>query len=115
MRFIAVNNGIDREKTDTLEFAPSINIMSEWYAKDIMKTELEQLRKQLSAFENAEGWAQKFVKLIDRYADFTDLNPTSSTSLSAEWKCMSATRKGGNKLFSISGYTLIISADLKMN
>ena len=35
VRFIAVNNGIDSEKPDTLEFAPFINIMSEWYAKDI--------------------------------------------------------------------------------
>ena len=29
--------GIDSEKPDTLEFAPFINIMSEWYAKDISK------------------------------------------------------------------------------
>ena len=29
VRFIAVNNGIDSEKPDTLEFAPFINIMSE--------------------------------------------------------------------------------------
>ena len=35
VRFIAVNNGIDSEKPDTLEFAPFINIMSEWYARDI--------------------------------------------------------------------------------
>lgn len=28
VRFIAVNNGIDSEKPDTLEFAPFINIMS---------------------------------------------------------------------------------------
>ena len=37
VRFIAVNNGIDSEKPDTLEFAPFIDIMSEWYAKDISK------------------------------------------------------------------------------
>ena len=37
VRFIAVNNGIDSEKPDTLEIAPFINIMSEWYAKDISK------------------------------------------------------------------------------
>ncbi len=37
VRFIAVNNGIDSEKPDTLEFAPLTNIMSEWYAKDISK------------------------------------------------------------------------------
>ena len=37
VRFIAVNNGIDSEKPDTFEFAPFINIMSEWYARDISK------------------------------------------------------------------------------
>ena len=37
VRFIAVNNGIDSEKPDTLEFAPFINIMSKWYARDISK------------------------------------------------------------------------------
>ena len=37
VRFIAVNHGIDSEKPDTLEFAPFINIMSEWYARDISK------------------------------------------------------------------------------
>ena len=37
MRFIAVTNGVDSEKPDTLEFAPFINIMSEWYAKKIRK------------------------------------------------------------------------------
>ena len=37
VRFIAVNNGIDSAEPDTLEFAPFINIMSEWYAKDISK------------------------------------------------------------------------------
>ena len=37
VRFIAVDNGIDSEKPDTLEFAPFINIMSEWYARDISK------------------------------------------------------------------------------
>ena len=43
VRFIAVNNGIDSEKPDTLEFAPFINIMSEWYAKDILYTQLFNL------------------------------------------------------------------------
>ena len=37
VRFIVVNNGIDSEKPDTLELAPFINIMSEWYAKDSSK------------------------------------------------------------------------------
>ena len=39
VRFIAVNNGIDSEKPDTLERAPFINIMSEWHAKEISKKE----------------------------------------------------------------------------
>lgn len=37
VRFIAINNGIDSAEPSTLEFAPFINIMSEWYAKDISK------------------------------------------------------------------------------
>lgn len=37
VRFIAVNNGIDSAQPETLEFAPFINIMSEWYARDISK------------------------------------------------------------------------------
>ena len=125
VRFIAVNNGIDSDNPDTLEFAPFINIMSEWYAKDIskkvktgirtkgasgkpiateapygynalgaipqdryeqmsqkyseeyytLKAELAELKEQLSAFEDAGGWAHKFLKLIERYAAFTDLTP----------------------------------------
>ena len=35
--FIAINNGIDGQDQNTLEFAPFINIMSEWYARDISK------------------------------------------------------------------------------
>ena len=52
--------------------------MSQKYSEEYysLKAELEQLREQLSAFENAGRRAQKFVKLIDRYADFTDLTPT---------------------------------------
>ena len=38
VRFIAINNGIDSIDQNTLEFAPFINIMSEWYARDISKT-----------------------------------------------------------------------------
>ncbi len=34
---IAINNGIDSKDQNTLEFAPFINIMSEWYARDISK------------------------------------------------------------------------------
>ena len=34
VRFIAVAHGIDSMYPDTLEFAPFINIMSEWYSRD---------------------------------------------------------------------------------
>ncbi len=34
VRFIAINHGIDSIHPETLEMAPFINIMSEWYAKD---------------------------------------------------------------------------------
>ena len=37
VRFIAINSGIDSSEPSTLEFAPFINIMSEWFAKDISK------------------------------------------------------------------------------
>lgn len=32
--FIAINNGIDRKDQNILEFAPFINIISEWYARE---------------------------------------------------------------------------------
>ena len=34
VRFIAVSNGIDSANSESGEFAPFLNIMSEWYAKD---------------------------------------------------------------------------------
>ena len=34
VRFIAVSNGIDSINPDSLEFAPFLNILSEWYARD---------------------------------------------------------------------------------
>ncbi len=34
VRFIAISNGIDSIYPETLEFAPFINIMSEWYSRD---------------------------------------------------------------------------------
>jgi len=37
VRFIAIGNGIDSINPETLEFAPFINIMSEWYARDISR------------------------------------------------------------------------------
>lgn len=91
--------------------------MSQKYSEEYytLKAELAELKEQLSAFEDAGGWAHKFLKLIERYAAFTDLTPPFSMNLSAELKCMSAIRKGQNKLFSISGYISAISASLKTN
>lgn len=37
VRFIAINHGVDSIHPETLEMAPFINIMSEWYAKDCSK------------------------------------------------------------------------------
>ena len=37
VRFIAINNGIDSDRQETSEFAPFLNIMNEWYAKDTSK------------------------------------------------------------------------------
>ena len=44
----------------------------EYYA---LKAELAEIQGQLSAFENAGGRAQRFMKLTERYADFTELTP----------------------------------------
>ena len=44
----------------------------EYYA---LKAELAELQEKLSAFENAGGRAQKFLKLTERHAAFTDLTP----------------------------------------
>ena len=51
--------------------------MSQKYSEEYysLKAELEQLREQLSAYENAGGRAQKFLKLTERHAAFTDLTP----------------------------------------
>ena len=34
VRFIAIANGVDSDKRESSEFAPFLNIMNEWYAKD---------------------------------------------------------------------------------
>jgi len=59
VRFIAVNNNIDSNNPESLEFAPFINIMSEWYAKDCSK-------KIRSVFK-AKGMAGKHVGSIPPY------------------------------------------------
>lgn len=37
VHFIAISNGVDSEKRESAEFAPFLNIMNEWYARDISK------------------------------------------------------------------------------
>ena len=44
VRFIAVSNGIDSKNGETNEFAPFLNIMAEWYARDAS-------RKQKAAYQ----------------------------------------------------------------
>jgi DNA invertase Pin-like site-specific DNA recombinase len=59
VRFIAVNNSIDSDNPESLEFAPFINIMSEWYAKDCSK-------KIRSVFK-AKGMSGKHTGSIPPY------------------------------------------------
>ena len=51
--------------------------MSQKYSEEYytLKTELAEIKEQLSTFENAGGRAQRFVKLTERYADFAELTP----------------------------------------
>ena len=51
--------------------------MSQKYSEEYyaLKAELAELQEKLSAFENAGGRAQKFLKLTERHAAFTDLTP----------------------------------------
>ena len=37
VRFVAIANGVDSDKRESSEFAPFLNIMNEWYAKDTSK------------------------------------------------------------------------------
>ena len=111
VRFIAVNNGIDSENPDTLEFAPFINIMSEWYAKDISKKVKTGIKTKgmsgkpiateapygyIKAPDNKDFWiideeAAEVVRLIFRlFLDGKNRNQiaASSNSLSCStWIC----------------------------
>ena len=51
--------------------------MSQKYSEEYyaLKAELAKLQDQLSAYENAGGRAQKFLKLTERHAAFTELTP----------------------------------------
>ena len=37
VRFIAIANGVDSDKSESSEFAPFLNIMNEWYVRDTSK------------------------------------------------------------------------------
>ena len=45
IRFIAISNGIDSKNGESSEFAPFLNIMAEWYARDAS-------RKQKAAYQS---------------------------------------------------------------
>ena len=51
--------------------------MSQKYSEEYytLKAEIATLQEQLSAYENAGGRAQKFLKLTERHAAFTELTP----------------------------------------
>ena len=89
--------------------------MSQKYSEEYyaLKTELSILQEQLSAYENAGGRAQKFLKLTERHAAFTDLTPAILNEFISRMKCMSATRKGRDTQSSTSAYISTISADLR--
>jgi DNA invertase Pin-like site-specific DNA recombinase len=59
VRFIAVTNNIDSAYPETLEFAPFLNLVNEWYAKDIS-------RKIMTA-KRSNGRNGKYVSSIAPY------------------------------------------------
>lgn len=48
VRFIAISNGVDSEDQSTGEFAPFINIMSEWYVRDCSRKQKHSIRYGVS-------------------------------------------------------------------
>ena len=64
VRFIAINHGIDSLNPESLEMAPFINIMSEWFAKDTSK-------KIRSVFK-AKGMSGKRVASTPPYGFIKD-------------------------------------------
>ena len=89
--------------------------MSQKYSEEYyaLKAELAELQEQLSAFENAGGRAQKFLKLTVRYAAFTDLTPAILNEFISRIEVHERDKKGQNKPFSTSGYISTISANLR--
>ena len=66
VRFIAVGNSIDSVYPDTLEFAPFINIMSEWYARDTSR--------KIKSVTTAKGKAGKRLTNVPIYGYMLDPN-----------------------------------------
>ena len=60
------------EEVKRVHIESYIDYSEEYYA---LKAELATLQEQLSAYENAGGRTQKFLKLTERHAAFTDLTP----------------------------------------
>ena len=84
VRFIAVNNGIDSENPDTLEFAPFINIMSEWYAKDISKKVKTGIKtKGMSGKPIVNGIYNDTAEIISMAAVYYQQDWPSSQELAA--------------------------------
>ena len=59
VRFIAVSNNIDSLYPETLEFAPFLNIMNEWYARDISR--------KIKIAKRSNGHNEKYTSSIAPY------------------------------------------------
>ena len=59
VRFIAVSNNIDSLYPETLEFAPFLNIMNEWYARDISR--------KIKTVKRSNGRNEKYTSSIAPY------------------------------------------------
>ena len=90
--------------------------MSQKYSEEYyaLKTELATLQEQLSAYENAGGRAQKFLKLTERHAAFTDLTPAILNEFISRIEVHERDQKRArNRQSSTSAYISTISADLR--
>ncbi|MCL2562710.1 MAG: recombinase family protein [Oscillospiraceae bacterium] len=66
VRFIAVANGIDSQDRDSGEFAPFLNIMSEWYLRDTSR--------KIKAAKKTQGMAGKRLTCFPIYGYRNDPN-----------------------------------------
>ena len=71
-QFLSVREIERTEEVKRVHIESYIDYSEEYYA---LKAELATLQEQLSAYENAGGRTQKFLKLTERHAAFTDLTP----------------------------------------